>query len=93
MSYREGHVLNEPALALPHLDLTPWNEQWWVHEPKQEHAGQIQTLLTDSKRQDVVVVRQPPHLSALPSPFHTIEWHPCAIDLRQREPAADEADD
>jgi hypothetical protein len=50
VSQREGHVLKEAALASSHLDLTPWNEQWWVHEPKEEHAGQIQTLLTGTNR-------------------------------------------
>src|SRR5580700_7806642 len=45
------------------------------------------------KRQDVVVIRQPPHLSALHSPFRSIERHPRAISLRQREPPTDVADD
>jgi len=47
--------------------------------------------LTPSVRH-VVVVRQPPHLTALHSPFRSIERQPRAIDLRQREPAANEAD-
>jgi type IV secretory pathway VirB6-like protein len=63
-----------------------------VHEPKKEHAGQVQTLRTDSNRYDVVVIRQPPHLSTLHSPFRSIERYLRAIDLRQREPAADNAD-
>jgi hypothetical protein len=63
-----------------------------VHEPKKEHAGQIQTLRTDSNRQDMVVVRQPPHPSTLHSPFRSIKLHLGAIDLRQREPTADDAE-
>src|ERR1019366_3576110 len=92
MPHREYHVLEHPALLPSHLDLAPWNKQRRVHEPKKEHARQIQTLGTGSKRQHVVVVRQPPHLSALHSPFRPIERHPCAIEFRQREPAANEAD-
>src|SRR5450759_3661774 len=91
--HREGHVLEHPALAPSHLDLAPWNKQWRVHEPKKEHASQIQTLLTDSKRQHVVIVCQPPHLAALPSPFRSVERNSCAIEFRQREPSPDEADD
>jgi hypothetical protein len=82
----------EPALAPPQLDVAPRNQQRRVHEAKYKHAGQIQTLLTGSKRQHVFVVCQPPHPSALDSPFRTMEWHPYAMDLRQRAPAADEAD-
>jgi len=92
MSHCECHVLEEPALLPSHPDLAPWNKQWRVHEPEKEHAGQIQTLRTDSKRQHVIVVRQPPHLTALHSPFRPAEWHPRAIDLRQREPTANEAE-
>jgi hypothetical protein len=92
ISQREGHVLEHPALAPSHLDLAPRNEQRRVHESKEEHAGQIQTLRTDSNCQHVVVVRQTLHLSALHSPFRPIERHPRAIDLRQRAPTANEAD-
>ena len=88
MPQREGHILEEPALTPPHLDLAPWNEQWRVHEPKEEHAGQIQTLPTHSKGQHVVVVCQPSHLSALHPPSRPIEYHPRAIDPRQRKPPA-----
>jgi hypothetical protein len=42
--------------------------------------------------QDLVVIRQPPHLSTLPSPSRSIERYLRAIDLRQREPAANNAD-
>jgi len=63
-----------------------------MHEPKKEHTRQIQTLLTDSKCQDVVVIRQPSHLAALPSPFCTVERHLHSINLPQRPPATDEAD-
>lgn len=92
MSHSEDHVLEHPALAPANLDLDPRNKQRRVHEPKNKHAGQIQALLTDSNRQDVVVVRQPPHLSTLHSPFRSIERYVSAIDLRQREPAAYDAD-
>ena len=74
--HREDQGLEHPALLPSHLDLAPWNKQWRVHEPKKEHAGQIQTLGTGSNRQHVVVVRQPPHLSALHSPFRPIERCP-----------------
>jgi hypothetical protein len=92
MSHGEDHVLKHPTRLPSHLDLTPWNKEWRVHEPKKEHAGQVQTLLSDSNRQDVVVIRQPPHLSTLHSPFRSIERYLRTIDLRQREPAANNAD-
>ncbi len=92
MSHRKDHGLEHPALLPSHLDLVPWNKQRRVHESKEEHAGQIQTLRTDSKRQHVVVVRQPPHLAALHSPFRSTERHSRAMDLCQREPTASEAD-
>ena len=92
MSQGEDHVLEHSALAPANLDLAPRNKQRRVHETKKKHAGQIQAPLTDSNRQDVVVVRQPSHLSTLHSPFRSIEPCLCAIDLRQREPAANNAD-
>jgi len=42
---------------------------------------------------DRFAVCQPPHLTALSSPFRSVERNSCAIDFRQREPAANEADD
>jgi hypothetical protein len=93
MSHREDHVLEHPALAPSHLDLVPWNKQWRVHEPKKKHAGQIQTLLTNPKRQYVAVVRPPPHPSALHPPIRSMEGRPRAIGPCQREPAAHKADD
>src|ERR1035441_846112 len=61
-----AHVLEHPALAPLHLDFTPRNKHWWVHEPKEEHAAQIQPLPADCKRQHVIVVRPPTHLSICP---------------------------
>jgi hypothetical protein len=92
MSHGEDYVLEHPALAPANLDLAPRNKQRRMHEPKNKHAGQKQALLTDSNRQDVAVVRQPPHLSTPHSRFRSIERYVSAIDLRQREPAAYDAD-
>src|SRR5439155_16093103 len=39
VSYREGHVFDEPTLAPSHPDLAPRNKQWRMHEPKEGHDG------------------------------------------------------
>ena len=48
-------------------------------------------MFSDSNRQHVIVIRQPSHPSALHFPFLSIESRARAIDLRQCEPAANNA--